>query len=125
MTYDIDSFVAVRVALHVDPLQLYSLVNPEPPFHWPYPAGFLPWIPVAGWLAEHVGLGFDGWVQVPAILADLGIALLVQYYLGLRGSAERTRLFLPGSWPWDLPSPWCRAITDRSTRWRSCLPLRR
>jgi hypothetical protein len=89
--YDIDSYVAVNGALGDDPLHLYSIVNAGQFRHWPYPSGFLPFVGLAH-LATKVGGPFDGWVQVPQILADLAIAWLVQSYLGRRGAGERLRL---------------------------------
>jgi hypothetical protein len=92
LTYDMNSAEQVRDVLHGDALHLYSLVNGHPNFRWPYLPGFLPWIQASGWLESHVGLPFHGWVQVLPIAADAAIAWLVQYYLGLRGAAERARL---------------------------------
>jgi uncharacterized membrane protein len=89
--YDIDSYVAVNGALGEDPLHLYTIVNGHPYNRWPYPSGFLPFIGLAH-LASKVAGPFDGWVQVPQILADLAIAWLVQSYLGRRGAGERVRL---------------------------------
>ena len=91
VTYDIDSYVAVNGALGDDPLHLYSIVNDGPLNRWPYPSGFLPFIGLAH-LAAKVAGPFDGWVQLPQILADLGIAWLVQSYLGRQGRSDGVRL---------------------------------
>ena len=88
--FDIDSFVAVDGALGDDPLQLYTAVNEEQN-RWPYPSGYLPFV-VAARQADHLFGGFDGWVQLPPILADLAIAWLVQSFLGRHGASERVRL---------------------------------
>jgi hypothetical protein len=89
--YDIDSYVAVNGALGDDPLHLYTIVNGDPYNRWPYPSGFLPFVGLAHLAAKVVG-PFDGWVQVPQILADLAIAWLVQSYLGRRGAGDGVRL---------------------------------
>jgi len=90
--YDTESFEAVRRVLGTRPLDLYSIVNGDPFFRWPYPPAFLPFVTLAGWLSDTTGLPFHGWVQVPQIAADAIIAWLVQHYLGLRGAQERVRL---------------------------------
>jgi hypothetical protein len=95
VTYDIDSFAAVRDALDDSPLDVYSTVNGHPDNRWPYPPGFFPWILASSWLSDAGG-AFHGWVQVPQILADAGIAWLVQDHLGGRGASERTRLAAAG-----------------------------
>jgi hypothetical protein len=96
LQYDMDSLRQVRDVLRYDPLHLYSIVNGHPNFRWPYLPGFLPWVRASGWLENHVGLPFHGWVQVLPIAADAGIAWLVQHYLGLRGATERRRLVAAG-----------------------------
>jgi len=93
--FDIDSYVAVDGALGDDPLELYTSVNDEGQNRWPYPSGFLPFV-VGARQADDLFGGFDGWVQVPQILADLAIAWLVQSYLGRRGASERVRLSAAG-----------------------------
>src|SRR3954470_16827662 len=93
--YDIDSYVAVNGALGDDPLHLYTIVNAGPLNRWPYPSGFLPFVGLAHLAAKVVG-PFDGWIQVPQILADIAIAWLVQSYLGRRGAGDRTRLAAAG-----------------------------
>ena len=93
--YDIDSYVAVNGALGEDPLNLYSIVNGDPYNRWPYPSGFLPFVGLAHLAGKAVG-PFDGWIQVPQILADGAIAWLVWSYLGRRGAGEGTRLAAAG-----------------------------
>ena len=89
--YDIESFEIVRRALADDPLHAYAAVN-EGFYRWPYPPAYFPWIAASGWLADVSGLRFDGWLQLPAVLADAGIAWVVWELLALRGVAERVRL---------------------------------
>ncbi len=93
--FDIDSYVAVNGTLGEDPLHLYSIVNGDPYNRWPHPSGFLPFVGLAHLAGKAVG-PFDGWIQVPQILADGAIAWLVWSYLGRRGVPERTRLAAAG-----------------------------
>lgn len=88
--FDVESFEIVRRALAADPMQLYSAVN-EGYARWPYPPLFLPWVAVAGWLSETVGLRFDGWLQLPVIAADAGIAWVAHELLRMRRAPERVR----------------------------------
>lgn len=97
---DIQSLVTVKDALTDDPLHIYGSVNQGEIFGleikvWPYAPGFFPFIALAAAGAKTVG-GFDAWVQVPSILADAGIAWLVQNHLGWRGASERLRLAAAG-----------------------------
>ena len=89
--YDIESFEIVRRALADDPFGVYESVN-NGFYRWPYPPLYFPWIALSGWLSDVVGLRFDGWVQLPAVLADAGIALCVASLLRLRGSGDRVVL---------------------------------
>lgn len=90
--FDVDSFEIVRRALADDPLGLYSAVN-QGYARWPYPPLFLPWMALSGWLSDTIGLSFDGWMQLPMIAADAGIAWVVQELLRMRGASERVRLW--------------------------------
>ena len=92
-TEDLDSFAIVRDALRDDPLHLYADV---PDLRWPYPPGYLP--VVAGFAAidSAIGAEFRNLLRLGPIAADVGIALLVQHLLALRGAAERTRLLAAG-----------------------------
>ncbi len=85
--FDVDSYALVWAALHEDALHVYGDVN-----RWPYPPGYFTWILFAGKLESVTGLRFADLIQIPAILADLAIAFLVQWALGQRGVAERVRL---------------------------------
>lgn len=86
--YDIESFEIVRRALADDPLHVYAQVN-DGFYRWPYPPVYFPWISLSGWLSDTIGLRFDGWVQLPAALADAGIALCVAALLRLRAVGDR------------------------------------
>ena len=77
--YDIDSLAIVGDALRADPLDAYATGR------WPYPPGYFPWIRLAGWAADATGTSFHGWIKLPAIAADAGLALLVHAYLRHRG----------------------------------------
>ena len=98
--FDIDSLALARDQLRVDPLSLYGALTTDfgdqvlP--RWPYPPGFFAWVVPAGWLADATGLPFHGLIQIPAILADLALALLVQAYLARRGASDATRLAAAG-----------------------------
>jgi hypothetical protein len=88
---DIQAYEMVWDALGEQPLELYSLTTTDFA-HWPYPAGFVPWIAVSGWVHDLTGLRFDGVIQVAPIAADLALAWGVQAFLGQRGASETTRL---------------------------------
>jgi hypothetical protein len=95
VTYDIQSFEAVRYALEDAPLDVYSIVNGHPNNRWPYPPGFFPWVLAAAELSNVRGV-FHGWIQMPQIAADAAIAWFVQDHLGRRGAGERLRLTAAG-----------------------------
>lgn len=92
--FDIESYLLVHDALGHDPLHLYGNVTFDlgggvEQFRWPYPPLFLAWIQAAAGLDNLTGLPFHGLIQVPAILADAAIALLVYAFLRRRGAGER------------------------------------
>jgi uncharacterized membrane protein len=58
-------------------------------FRWPYPPLFLPWILLSGGIENATGVPFSSVVQIPQILADAGITILVYSYLRWRGATER------------------------------------
>jgi hypothetical protein len=91
--YDIQSFVDVRHALAHSHLHFYGdpSLNHEG-FRWPYPPGFLPLAAVAGGISDLTGLAYTSLIRVPSIIADAGIALLAQDFLGRVGAGERKRL---------------------------------
>ena len=84
--YDIDSFALVEERLYTEPLDAYATDR------WPYPPGYFPWIRIAGGLSRVTDSAFHGWIKLPAIAADAGLAVLVHWYLGTRGVSERRRL---------------------------------
>jgi hypothetical protein len=93
--YDIAAVAAVERALEDDALHVYSAVNEGDLNRWPYPAGFFPFVVLAGALADLAG-PFHGWIQLPQILADGAIAWFVQDFLGRRGASDRQRLAAAG-----------------------------
>ena len=88
-TEDLHSFEIVRTALREDPLHFYEDV---PDLRWPYPPGYLPAVAVYAAIDSVLGLDYLHVLRTGPILADAGIALLVQHLLGTRGASERTRL---------------------------------
>jgi hypothetical protein len=79
---DIGAWMSVAIALQHDPLHVYRQVNGDPSVRyviliWPNPAGFFPFIRLAAFLTHHVGWTFSGWIKLPAIAADAGIAWLI------------------------------------------------
>ncbi len=100
--FDMDSLVMLRHQLDADPLHVYGAMNTPlhlESFHmqyrWPYPPAFFPWAWVSG-QAGALGLPFDGVVQLPAIAADAGLALLSFDFLRRRGH-RAGRCFLGGA----------------------------
>ena len=88
-TEDLESFAIVRDALKDDPLGFYSDV---PDLRWPYPPGYLPAVAAFAGAASATGIDFLHLLRIGPIATDVGIALLVQHVLGMRGAAERTRI---------------------------------
>jgi len=89
-TVDFDSFAIVRTVLREeDPLDFYTLVDDR---RWPYPPGYLPVVALFAGIASATGIDFLHLLRAGPILADVGIVLLVQHLLGMRGAAESTRL---------------------------------
>lgn len=91
VAFDIDSYAAVKDAL-LGAGGPYSLE----PVRWPYPAGYFPFVLAAGAGAEVAG-PFHGWIQVPPILADAALAIVVCWALRARGAGERTALVAAGA----------------------------
>jgi hypothetical protein len=99
--FDIESYRIVDDALLTDPLHFYSHVtfvvgDGIEQFRWPYPPLFLPWILASGGLENATGLPFDGVIQIPSILADAAITVLVYSFLRWRGAGERVCLIAAG-----------------------------
>jgi Glycosyltransferase family 87 len=87
---DHESLDLVRGVVTADPLDLYEGVEGED--RWPYPPGYLPAILGAHAVAEITGAGFIEIARLVPIATDVGLALLVQHLLGMRGATERTRV---------------------------------
>ena len=98
--FDINNYIAVDEALRTANLDVYSAVNgdanPGDALRWPYLSGFFPLVLLSGFLTRELGLDFHGIIQIWPILADAGIAWLVQAYLGRRGASEDIRLLAAG-----------------------------
>ena len=89
--FDVEAFSLVREGLADDPLHVYTDTD-----RWPYPPGYFAWILAGAGLERPTGLDFDELMQLPPIIADLGIAWIVQAVLGRNGAPERTRLAAAG-----------------------------
>lgn len=91
--YDQESFAMVCDVLAFAPFDVYDQIVDG---HWNYPPGYFLWIWPAGQIADATGLAFHGVIQLPAILADVAIAWIVQSYLGSRGADVARRLTAAG-----------------------------
>jgi len=91
--YDMESFRLVRDALDQGAVSVYAFFAHRGIFRWPYPPGFFPWIYASGCIATLGGPSFEFLIRVPTILADAGIAWVVQDFLGRSGQSLRTRLW--------------------------------
>jgi hypothetical protein len=67
-----------------DPLHIYAYGG----VGWAYPPAYLLWLVGAEHLADSTSVPFHGIVQLPPILADLGIAVVVRSFLAMRGASE-------------------------------------
>ena len=83
--FDIESLALVADTFRDGPGGLYELGA-----RWPYPPGFAPVAVLCDALASATGLPFHGVVQIPAILADAAIAVVVAVGLREAGGSERT-----------------------------------
>lgn len=91
--YDLDSLRIVAHALSIAPGHVYTLVDPLPRYRWPYPPGYFPLIALANGISGATGLHFERVIRFWPILADAGLALVVQDHLRATGRAgERGRL---------------------------------
>lgn len=88
VAFDIESLALVGNALLEGGTGPYDFAPPR----WPYPSGFFGLVVVAEGGSRLTGLPFHGLVQVPAIVADAVLALLVAHGLRVRGQRERTAL---------------------------------
>ena len=75
LRYDIDSLRIVADTMRDGDTGVYETGR------WPYPPGFLPLVALADRVARWTGLPFHGVVQVPAIVADALLAVLVAWFL--------------------------------------------
>jgi hypothetical protein len=89
---DILTFGAVGSRTDASPLHAYGGNVGAGGVLYPYPPGYLPWLLVSFEGYKHLGIRFDGFVQLLPIAADLAIAIAVYVYLGWRGATERSRL---------------------------------
>jgi Glycosyltransferase family 87 len=95
--FDIDSLILVQAELRLHGLlHVYQYVNFPGLYRYPYPPGYFPLIAAAGAISRATGLAFHTLIHVPPILADAGIAWLVQLGLGAWGCSERVRLLAAG-----------------------------
>jgi uncharacterized membrane protein len=95
VVYDLDSVKIVAALLHSHPGTVYQVANANHAYpRWPYPPGFFPIIWLCRILADHivVGDGFGTMFRFPTILADIGIAFVVQEFLRLKGASRPRRL---------------------------------
>ena len=93
VAFDLGNFERISDALEEAPLHVYGTVNSETTqLRFPYPPGFLPVVWLMDQVAEVTGLSFQSLIRLPSILADAGIALLVQDYLRRRGAGDGVRV---------------------------------
>lgn len=59
---------------------------------WPYPPLFLGWLSIADVVRDTTGITYHAAIQAAPIAADVGLAFVVQAYLGLKGASDRRRL---------------------------------
>jgi len=95
--FDIGTFQLVADVLKDDPLDLYTTLGQVQlggitVSRWPYPPGSFPWALATDTLARGSGLPFDGLIHLLPSAMDVGLAWLVQEFLGRRGASERARL---------------------------------
>ena len=79
--FDVRVMLAMRRALLEHGFHAYSHV-PE----WVYPPGFMPWLPVAVWIADHLGLRREFVLRIPPMLADAALTFLIVDVLERRGA---------------------------------------
>lgn len=102
VAFDIQSYEIVHDKLTTDAANVYDVNvashdgSRATQYRWPYPPGYFPWILAAHGLSTSTNTPFHGWVKLPAIAADIAIALLVVWFLGVRGASEARRLAAAG-----------------------------
>ncbi len=90
--FDMESFRLVADRLAAAPFAHYSDMAFGGRPRWPYTPGYIPTIVWASKLADVTGMPFHALISLPAVIADLAIAWIVQSFLGRRGVGERRRL---------------------------------
>lgn len=91
VTFDMASFMQVEAALREHAFGMYAEIHPS---RWPYPPGYLPFVAFAG--LEVPPLQLQSWIRLPAVAADLGLAVLVQDLLGRFGASPARRVWGAG-----------------------------
>lgn len=91
-TFDMDSIVKVISMMRAHPLLVYSLDRHGSPPVWPYPPMAFAWLWPLSAIHELNSSQLAWLVRIPGIAADLGIAWIVQAFLGQRGARDRVRL---------------------------------
>ncbi len=91
VVWDLQSYRIVSDALTHGPLHVYSHVNVDA-FRWPYPPAYFAWIVTTRGVSDLSGLDFLTVIRIAPILADLGLAWLVQWWLGTQGVSQNARL---------------------------------
>ena len=74
------------------PLGVYDALPHVGDVRWPYPPAYFPWVYASGVLASHGGPSLEFTIRLAPIAANLGIAFVVQDFLGQRGAERSTRL---------------------------------
>lgn len=82
---------AVSEALGDSPLTVYTDVNTQT-YRWPYPPVYFLWIAATQGVTAIAGFDFFKVIRLAPIAADIALAWLVQWWLGMRGATPRTRL---------------------------------
>ncbi len=91
--FDMSSFRQVLSALgQHGPLGVYDALPHVGDVRWPYPPVYFPWVYASGVLASHGGPSLELTIRLAPIAANLGIAFVVQDFLGRRGAERSTRL---------------------------------
>lgn len=88
VAFDMGSFMQVEAALREHGFGFYAEIHPS---RWPYPPGYLPFVAFAG--VEVPPLQLQSWIRLPAVLADVGLALVAQDLLGRLGGTPRQRVW--------------------------------
>ena len=97
LVFDLRSYVLTDHALGSHPLHVYALVNGPSAYRWPYLSGMFPLLLLARGIGDVSGLAFTSLIRLPAILGDVGIALVLEAFLRRRGCPARLRLLAAGA----------------------------